>query len=204
MKTRGISAIVLFSTLGATALFTFDLSAQGRRGGAFGDWVIKTESNRGPSESILAFSRDAEGKRTAHWISFFGMSELKDVKFEDGKLSFTWEPRNRQGDTIKTTFKGTIEGRKLTGVFSSDQGERKVEGTRRRRMSRAIGNWELKFKVGDRDITNALVIKAATRGQTHHLQYTFSFRGNQLKTPSADIKNHGLRRPLVHGGNHAS
>ena len=162
MKTLGVSAIVL-STLGITTLFTCDLSAQGRRGGAFGDFVVKMDSNR--RETILAFSRDSEGKRTAHWISFFGMSELKDLKFEDGELSFTRERRNRQGDTIKSTFKGSIEDGKLTGVFSSDQGETKVEGTRRRRMSRAVGNWELKFKVGDREITNALVVKTAKEGQ---------------------------------------
>ena len=58
-----------------------------------------------------------------------------------------------------------IKEGKLAGTLTSDQGERKLEGTRRARMPRAVGNWNLKFKMGDREITNALIVTASKEGK---------------------------------------
>jgi len=133
---------------------------QGRRGGAFGDWQVKVDYDGRQFESILSFSRDREGNRTAQWISFWGLTELKDVSYEDGKLSFAMERRNREGQMSTTKFTGTIEEGKLTGILSSDRGENNVEGTPMPRMPRAVGSWEMKYKIGEREITSTLVIKA--------------------------------------------
>jgi hypothetical protein len=133
---------------------------QGRGRGAYGDWKVKVDYDGRQFESILAFSRDREGNRTAQWISMWGLTELKDLSFEDGKLSFAMERRNREGQMSTTKFTGTIQEGKLTGTLTSDRGERKVEGERMPRMPRAVGNWEMKFKVGDRDITTTFVVKA--------------------------------------------
>jgi hypothetical protein len=170
MRARGISSSVLFCTLLTTAMFTADVTAQdesrrSRGRGLYGDWLIRMDFNGRQFESILSFSRDSEGKRTAQWISFRGISDLKDLKLEDGNLSFVRERQNRDGETTTSTFKGTIKDGKLSGVLASDRGETKLEGERRRRMPRAVGSWELKFKVGDREITNTLVVKVGKKDE---------------------------------------
>ncbi|MBN1805122.1 MAG: hypothetical protein JW837_07725 [Sedimentisphaerales bacterium] len=127
--------------------------------GLFGDWQVKVDFDGRQFESILSFSRDQEGNLTGSWINFMGMSELKDVKYEEGRLSFVQERRNRDGETMISNFKGKIEEEKITGTLSSDRGEFKLEGKRAPRTPGAVGNWELNYKIGDRDITSKLIIK---------------------------------------------
>jgi hypothetical protein len=130
-----------------------------RRGGFYGDWLVKMTFGERQMESILSFSRDSEGNRTGQWISFWGMNELKDVKFEENQLSFVQVFRFGENEST-STFKGTIEEDKLSGTLSGDRGESKLEGTRMPRTPRAVGSWEMKYKVGEREITGTLVIKA--------------------------------------------
>ncbi len=134
-------------------------SSRPRRGGLYGDWLVKMTFGERQMESILSFSRDSEGNRTGQWISFWGMNELKDVKFEENQLSFTQVFRFGENEST-STFKGTMEEGKLSGTISSDRGESKLEGTRMPRAPRAVGSWEMKYKVGEREITGTLVIKA--------------------------------------------
>jgi len=133
--------------------------ARSRRGGLYGDWQVKVSFGERQMDSILSFSRDAEGNRTGQWISFWGLSELKDVKYEDGQLGFTQVRQNREGQSITTKFTGTIKEGKLSGTLSSDRGESKLEGKRSPRIPRAVGSWEIKFKIGEREITSTLVVK---------------------------------------------
>jgi hypothetical protein len=132
--------------------------------GVFGDWQVKVDFDGRQFESILSFSRDQEGNLTGNWINFMGMSELKDIKFEEGQLSFVQQRRGRDGETMTSNFKGKIEEGKITGTLSSDRGEFKLEGKRPPRTPRAVGNWELNYKIGDRDITSKLIIKADKEG----------------------------------------
>jgi len=81
-------------------------------------------------ESILAFSRNREGQYTGQWISFFGMNELKDVKFEDRKLTFK-RVIEREGNRMEMTFEGKIAESKLSGELKTSRGTWKVTGTRR-------------------------------------------------------------------------
>jgi len=55
----------------------------------------------------------------------------------------------------------------VTGVLSSDRGDSDVKGQRSPRTPRALGNWEMKYKVGERDVTSKLVITADKEGQLH-------------------------------------
>jgi len=130
-----------------------------RRGGLYGDWLVKMSFGERQWESILSFSRDSEGNRTGQWISFWGINELKDVKFEENQLSFVQVFRFGENEST-STFKGTIEEGKLSGTLSSDRGESKLEGARMPRPPRAVGYWEMKYKVGEREITGTLAIKA--------------------------------------------
>jgi hypothetical protein len=137
-------------------------SPRGR--GIYGDWQVKVEFGERQMESILSFSRDGEGNTTGQWISFWGVNELKDVKFEENKLSFAQVVRFGDNEFTQN-FTGTVEDGKMTGVLSSDRGESKLEGQRSPRMPRAVGNWEIKFKMGDREITTTLAVKAGKEGE---------------------------------------
>lgn len=140
-------------------------SARRSRFGLYGDWIVKMSFGERQFESILAFSRDREGSRTGQWISFWGISELQDLKYEDGKLSFSRTSRNREGQSTTSKFTGTIKEGKLTGTISSDRGESKVEGSRAPRMPRAVGNWDMKYKIGDREVTSTLIVKLDKEGK---------------------------------------
>jgi len=151
-KTVGFLALIVF-----VALFT-PASAGTAKKGIQGDWQITMDFDGRQIESILSFSSDKDGKLTGQSIGF-GVSELEDIKYEGSQLSFVQV--NRFGDNeFRRTFTGTIERSKLSGTFSSDRGESKVEGKRLRRMPMAAGTWQVKFNVGDREINSTLVIKA--------------------------------------------
>lgn len=137
---------------------------QGRRGGLYGDWIVKSEFNGRQMESILSFSRDQEGNQTGQWISFMGVSELKDVKAEEGQISFTRISPGRDGQSSTSTFKGTMAEGKLSGTVSSDRGEYALAGERAPRMPRAAGIWEMKLKMNEREVPATLTIGADKEG----------------------------------------
>ena len=136
-----------------------------RRWRLYGDWEVKVDYDEWQMESILSFSRDGKGKQTGQWISFWGMNELKDIKFEDDKLSFVQTYQDRDGQTRTSTFAGTVKSGKISGTVSSDRGEYKLAGKRSRRTSRVAGNWEMKMKMGEREFTSTLVITADKAGK---------------------------------------
>ena len=162
MERRAILKVVLVGLLIASFVLPVQVSAQPqtRRGGLYGDWQIKMKFGENEFESILAFSRNQEDQYTGQWISFWGVNELKDVKFEDNKLNFTTGPMFYGGQERTAKFTGAIEQGELSGLLAGEQGETEIKGKRAPRISRAVGNWEMKFKIGDQEITTTLVIKA--------------------------------------------
>ena len=142
------------------------VSAQQSRGrGISGDWVVEQQFQDRTFESILSFSRDQEGNYTGSYISFMGMSELQDVKFEDGKLRFSRTRRGRDGETSTSTFTGTIADGVLTGTMSSSRGDTELKGKRSPRVPRAVGKWQMTYSMGERELTSTLIIKANAEGE---------------------------------------
>lgn len=164
MKILTIQKTAFFLTIAITLTAATQAAAQASRRGLSGDWKITTQFGERQVESILAFSRDTEGNRTGAWISFWGLTELKDLKYEDNKLSFTQTFRGRDGERT-SSFKGALEEGKLTGTLSSDRGEFKVVGERAARVSRAVGQWAMKVKVREREFTGTLSIKNDPEGK---------------------------------------
>ena len=130
------------------------------RGGLNGDWQVTVEFDGRSMESILSFSRDEDGSQTGRWISLWGINELKDVKFEDGQLSFTQVHQNRQGESTTSKFTGTIADGKISGTITSDKGDSKLQGQRSKRISRVVGSWEMKLKNAEKEFTSTLIITA--------------------------------------------
>ena len=167
MKRQIFFKAVLFCTLMVMVMLSAQVKAQpssSRGRGLYGDWLVKVDYDGRQFESILSFSRDREGNQTGNWISFMGLSELKDIKYEEGKISFSRESRNRDGESRTSNFKGTIEDGKISGTWSSDRGENTLEGKRAPRMPRAVGSWEMTLKMGDREFTSTLVVKVDKEG----------------------------------------
>jgi len=158
MKKLAFHKAVGFLALIVLVSLCVPVTAGTAKRGIQGDWQITMDFDGRQVSSILSFSTDSEGKLTGESISF-GVSELEDVKYEGSQLSFVQV--NRFGDNeFRSTFNGTVEKGRLSGTFSSDRGETTVEGKRLRRMPMAAGTWQVKFNIGDRQISSTLVIKA--------------------------------------------
>ena len=166
MRSHTSLAVTLFAAAAAVILLAGPVPAQQSRGGGlYGDWNVKMEFNGRQMDSILSFSRDQEGNLTGQWISFMGLNALKDIKFEEGKLTFARVSQNRDGQSSTTTFKGTIADGKLTGTLSSERGETALTGVRAPRLPRAAGIWDLKTKRADRESTATLTLGVDKEGK---------------------------------------
>jgi hypothetical protein len=164
-------------------------SSRSRGGGLYGDWQVKYEVEGRQRQSILYFSRDREGNRTGQWISFMGLSELKDLKFEDGRLSFERVSGGRDGQSRTYKFTGTVQDGKLSGTLSRDGADYKLEGKPSPRMPRAVGTWEMKLKREDREFASTFVIKADKEGKLSALWQ--SERG-ELEIPNVQYERGNL------------
>ena len=144
--------------------FSSQASAGQQRKGIAGDWEFTMDFNGQKVTSIVSFAQRKEGRLTGKWIGFWGVNELNNLKYEENKLSFVQV--SRFGDNeITSNFTGAIKRGKLSGTLSNDRGDFEVEGKRLRRIPMVMGNWEMKFKIGERDITTMLVIKADETGK---------------------------------------
>jgi len=141
------------------------LPESARMGGSelYGDWHVKVDAND-RSGSILAFSKDSDGKLAGQWISFNRISELEDPRFKDNNLSFS-QTAKFEKEQYKAHFAGTIEGDKITGTFTHGASQSKIEGKRSPVLPPAVGSWEMKYKVNDMNITATLVVKQDKDGK---------------------------------------
>ena len=99
-----------------------------------GDWRVEVGFDGRQMVSVVSFSRDKQGELSGQWITLWGVGELRNVRFEGNKLSFT--QASRFGDREFTSnFTGTIQKAVLSGVLSSERGESRVEGRRIRPAS---------------------------------------------------------------------
>jgi hypothetical protein len=158
MKQLALHKTVGFLTIMVVVTLSAHVWAGTGRKGISGDWQVTMDFDGRQTESILSFSMDKEGKLTGQWISFW-LSELTDIKYEGSELSFV-QVRRFGDNEFRSTFTGTIERGKLSGTVSSDRGQSKVEGKRIRRMPMAAGTWQVEYKIGDREVSTSLVIKA--------------------------------------------
>ena len=149
-----------------------------------GIWEMTMDFGGRPSYATLSVSKKADGSLVGKW----GSEELSNVKFADGKLTFV--RTITFGDQEFTMhYNGVLEDGKLDGLLSSDRGEFAVKGARKKPKSPVLGHWDMKFNVGDREITGKLSISqepdgslagawASARGQT--VISNVKFQGGKL------------------------
>ncbi|UCC96994.1 MAG: hypothetical protein JSW66_14255 [Phycisphaerales bacterium] len=124
-----------------------------------GEWEMVMEFGGRPSYSTLSISKNADGTLAATW----GSSELSNVKFEGNKVTFV--RTMRFGDREFTSnFVGTLQDGKLDGLTSSERGEFAITGSRKKPMSVALGHWQMKYNIGERQRTGKLSISQKADG----------------------------------------
>ena len=129
-----------------------------------GDWRLQIDVDGQQLPSILSLSGNADGSLKGEWLCFWGITELREIKYEDRQLSFVMTIRLDEGDT-DTTFAGSLKQGELSGVFSNSTGEYQARGRRVRGIPMAAGTWETKLKMGEREFTADLVIKRDAQGK---------------------------------------
>jgi hypothetical protein len=118
-----------------------------------GDWDMTMNFNDNKSNATLTIAKNPDGTLNGKW----GASDLSNVKLEGDKLTFTRTVKF--GDNEMTSnYTGTVKDGKLTGQWSSDRGEFEANGVKMKPMSPAAGVWELKYSIGDRDVTAKMTI----------------------------------------------
>lgn len=140
------------------------VSAGSAKGGIQGDWQLQVDVDGREMASILSLSNDAGGELKGEWISFFGISELRDIEHQGKQLSFVMTIPIGEGGTV-TKFAGTTTRAEISGTFSNDRGEYQARGKRLIRMPMAAGTWQAKLKMGDREFTSDLILRADTQGK---------------------------------------
>jgi hypothetical protein len=124
-----------------------------------GDWNMMMEFNGNQSFATLSIAQKPDGTYSGKW----GASDLSNVKLDGQKLTF--ERTVRFGENESTmSYAGTVKDGKLTGQWSSDRGEFETNGVKIKPMSPAVGVWELKYTVGDRDVTAKMTISEKPDG----------------------------------------
>lgn len=156
---KTVCLLMLFLAISSQAM-----AGQQKRRGIIGDWEIKMDFDGREVTSIVSLSRDEEGKLSGKWIGFWGGNDLKDLKYEDNKLSFLQVSRFRDNE-FTSNVACTIQRGKLSGTISNDRGEFDINGKRLRRIPMAMGSWGMKYKIGERDITTTLVVKKDEAGK---------------------------------------
>ncbi len=124
-----------------------------------GDWDMTMDFNGNKAFSTLMITKNPDGTLGGRW----GASDLSNVKLEGDKL--TLARTVRFGDNESTmNYVGTVKDGKLTGQWSSDRGEFETNGVKRKPMSPAAGVWELKYTIGDRDVTAKMIVSQKPDG----------------------------------------
>lgn len=124
-----------------------------------GEWELASEFNGRQMFSTLTIAKGADGALAGKW----GSTDLSNVKFEGDKLTFV--RTMKFGDQeITMNFAGTLKDGKLAGMVSSDRGEYAANGTRRKPEPAAVGQWDLSYRIQDRDVTAKLVVSQKPDG----------------------------------------
>ena len=124
-----------------------------------GEWEMKMDFGGRESFATMTISKKADGSLAGKW----GSGELTDVKFEDGKLTFARILTFGDREFIME-YSGTLKDGKITGILSSGRGDTPANGSRKKPKCPALGQWDMKFNVGDREITGRLIISEKPDG----------------------------------------
>jgi hypothetical protein len=120
---------------------------------AAGVWDLNYSVGDREMTGKLTISQKPDGALAGKWTSQRGESEVANVEFQAGKLTFDRTVKFNDQE-FKMAFAGTIQDSKLTGAFKTERGEVPVTGTRA--GGALIGKWLL-TAVSERGERNLLM-----------------------------------------------
>lgn len=91
-----------------------------------GSWAMKMDYQGTMIDATLTIN-EAAGALGGTWESAQGKNDLKNVKFENGTLTFT-RSISFQDQTFDLEYSGKVEGGKLTGLFTTPMGDMTAGG----------------------------------------------------------------------------
>jgi hypothetical protein len=97
--------------------------------GITGYWDITLKFGEREFNSKLNIFKNDQGNLAGTWTSRRGTSALSDVKFSDGKLTFTRKRKRGEQERV-STYEGTLSGDTLTGTLTSQRGQIAANGKR--------------------------------------------------------------------------
>jgi hypothetical protein len=127
--------------------------------GVSGEWELASDFNGRQMFSTLTIAKSPDGTLTGKW----GSTDLSNVKFDGQKLTFVRTMKFGDQEFI-WNFAGALKDGKLAAQVSSDRGEYAVNGTRRLPESPAVGQWDLSYRFGERDMTAKLAVSQKPDG----------------------------------------
>jgi hypothetical protein len=163
-----------------------EIPVTGTRLGAeiIGKWELTSVSDMGTWNTLMIINPDLSGR-----YEFFSEIPMKDIKFENGQLTFAVEfgPEDQR---FHMDFKGKVAGQTLKGQMTSDRGTSEITGKRlppatapaATPTSSIVGTWEFTRETPQGTRTNTLKIKPDMTG-------TYSGRDNEF--PVTDLKVSG-------------
>lgn len=125
-----------------------------------GEWELTMEFGGQDVLATLTISQNDNGAYSATW----GSNELSDVAFDGEKLTFV-QVRRFGDNEFTSEFSGTLTDGKLAGVLTNSQGEVEVTGVRPAPKSPALGDWDVRFNVQDREMTGRLSVTQNADGE---------------------------------------
>jgi len=106
---------------------------------ALGHWDISFNVGDRQINARLSVSEKADGTLDGKW-SEEGEHVISDIKFKDGKLTFTRQSKIEDFE-FETTYEGDVKGNELIGTMKSQMGDLQANG--KRFGSPLIGKWDL-------------------------------------------------------------
>lgn len=133
-------------------------------GAVTGNWLLTSDFNGRPVNSLLMLSKDKDGNYQGSWGSFRGIDPIDDLKIKDGNISFTQTNRFRDQE-FTMTFAGTVKDGELTGAMVSNRGENTFKGSRIKPLPAIVGVWEFRRQRQDREFISTLIVSQDKDGQ---------------------------------------
>lgn len=118
-----------------------------------GLWEVRMDFDGREMFADLNVSENPDSSLSAKW----GRSEVSDVNFEDGKLTFV-RTVGRDEFQFTSNFEATLNGNKLTGRMTNDWGQIDLVCVRPKTISPAVGQWNMKIAVPQGVDINAVMI----------------------------------------------
>ena len=94
-----------------------------------GDWEVKMTFGEREITSTLSFAQGPDGTLAGKWKSRRGESELSDITFDDGRLTFS-RKRTYRGQERTSIYEAVVDGPKMIGKTTTRRGEIAFQGTR--------------------------------------------------------------------------